>query len=99
MTDQGPNSDPPSTTAVPIVPAETPPPPTPPPPPVPRRRRHPFLTFLMVVIGIVALLPGLCALVFIAMMPGGGDGVIALLWVICLAISAGGLFLIIRALR
>jgi hypothetical protein len=53
----------------------------------------------MVVIGIVALLPGLCALIFMAMMPGGGDGALALLWLLCLATSAGGLFLIIRALR
>jgi hypothetical protein len=74
------------------MPAEPPLPPAP-------QRRHPFLTFLMVVIGIVLLLPGLCALVFMVMMPGGGQGVIAVLWLVCLAISAGGLFLIIRALR
>jgi hypothetical protein len=53
----------------------------------------------MVVIGIVALLPGLCALIFMAMMPGGGDSTLALLWLLCLGTSAGGLFLIIRALR
>jgi uncharacterized RDD family membrane protein YckC len=93
MTDQGPNNDQAPPAAVPTVPME------PPPPAVPQRRRHPFLTFLMVVIGIVALLPGLCALIFMAMMPGGGDGGVALLWLVCLAISAGGLFLIIRALR
>jgi hypothetical protein len=32
-------------------------------------------------------------------MPGGGGGGIALLWLLCLAISAGGLFLIVRAVR
>lgn len=93
MTDQGPKNDQPPPAAVPIVPMEAPP------PPAVRRRRHPFLTFLMVVTGIVALLPGVCALIFMAMMPGGGDGVLALLWLVCLAISAGGLFLIVRALR
>jgi hypothetical protein len=93
MTDQGPPNDQPPPTAVPIVPAEPAPPAAAPP------HRHPFLTFLMVAIGIVALLPGLCALVFMVMMPGGGEGAIALLWLVCLAISAGGLFLIVRALR
>jgi len=96
MTDQGPpNGNPPA--SGPSAP-EMPPPSVPPPPAV-RRRRHPFVTFLMVVIGIVALLPGLCALIFMAMMPGGGDSTLALLWLLCIATSAGGLFLIIRALR
>ena len=100
MTDQDPpNGNPPA--SGPSAPEMPPPsvPPEPPPPPAVRRRRHPFITFLMVVIGIVTLLPGLCALIFMAMMPGGGDSALALLWLVCLATSAGGLFLIIRALR
>jgi hypothetical protein len=71
----------------------------PPLPAVPVRRRHPLLTALMIIIGIIALLPGVCALFFMVALPGGGDGGIALLWLVCLAISAGGLFLIVRAAR
>ena len=61
MTDQGPpNGTPPA--SGPSVPQMPPPsvPPEPPPPPAVRRRRHPFATFLMMTIGIIALLPGVC---------------------------------------
>ena len=73
--------------------------PMPPPPPLPSRRRHPVLTALMIIIGVVALLPGVCAIFFMIALPGGGDGTMALLWLVCLAISAGGIALIVRAVR
>jgi hypothetical protein len=63
-------------------------------------RRHIVLTVLMVVIGVLLLLPGVCALVFIV--AGGFSGVdpsLVLLWIVCLLISAGGVWLIIRAFR
>ena len=62
--------------------------------------RHPILTVLMVIFGIVLLAPGFCALVF--MFAGGfsgGDSQIILLWAVCLLISAGGIWLLVRAAR
>lgn len=62
--------------------------------------RHPVLTVLMVIFGIVLLAPGLCALVF--MVAGGfsrGDSEFILLWAVCLLISAGGIWLLVRAAR
>jgi hypothetical protein len=63
-------------------------------------RRHIVLTILMVVIGATLLLPGVCALVF--MFAGGFSGVessIVMLWIVSLLISAGGVWLIVRAFR
>jgi hypothetical protein len=63
-------------------------------------RRHIVLTILMVIIGAILLLPGVCALVFIV--AGGFSGVessIVMLWVVSLLISAGGVWLIVKALR
>jgi hypothetical protein len=63
-------------------------------------RRHIVLTILMVIIGVILLLPGVCALVFIV--AGGFSGVdssLVLLWVVCLLISAGGIWLIVKAFR
>jgi hypothetical protein len=51
----------------------------------------------MMTIGIIALLPGVCAITFIVamMLPGGFfEPGIVLLWLVCLAISAGGVMLI-----
>ncbi len=62
--------------------------------------RHPVLTVLMVVVGVVLLLPGVCALVF--MITGGfsgGDPLLILLWAVCFLISAGGIWLLISAFR
>ena len=58
-----------------------------------------WLVALFVLVGIVLLLPGLCSLVFMVLMPGGGGGGIALLWLVCFAISGGGIWLIAYALR
>ena len=62
--------------------------------------RHPALSVLMVIVGVIMLLPGICAIVF---MGAGGisgmDSALIGLWVMCLLVSALGLFLIYSALR
>ena len=68
-------------------------------PPVPAARRDGWITALMIIAGIVLLLPGLCALVFAGLMGSGGAGPLPILWLICLAISAGGIALIAKAIR
>jgi hypothetical protein len=63
-------------------------------------RRHIALTILMVVFGAILLLPGVCSLVFI--FAGGfsdGDSGLILLWIACLLVSAGGIWLIVKAFR
>ena len=70
--------------------------------PAPRRLA---LTVLMVVAGIVLLLPGLCSLVFIAVLASDSlaglfdDPGLLGLWAGCFAISAGGILLIRHAWR
>jgi hypothetical protein len=59
--------------------------------------RQTALSFLMVVIGLILLLPGACALFFI--FAGGFSVVGSSLWTICLLISAGGIWLLVKALR
>jgi len=59
-------------------------------------------TVLMLLAGIIMLLPGLCSLAFIVTDSGGNltrDSSIVALWIICLAISAAGIFLIRAAVR
>ena len=65
----------------------------------PRERRHPLLTALMVVVGLILLLPGICSVFFIGSMSGGSSGAWAGLWAICFAISAGGVVMLARAAR
>jgi hypothetical protein len=66
--------------------------------------RNPWVTALLILIGIILLLPGLCSLVFsIAMFgdPGGyGDdpGILSLM-IFCFLIGAGGIALIVFAIR
>ena len=66
-------------------------------------RRHIVLTILMVVIGAILLLPGVCAILFIAStgVPiGNGDGSLLIpLWTASFLISAGGIWLIVKAFR
>ena len=62
-------------------------------------RRHPAVTILMVVVGIILLLPGVCAIVFIALMGSESDPALIGLWLVCLAIAAGGVFLLVRTFR
>lgn len=63
----------------------------------PSPRRHPLLTALMVIIGIILLLPGVCSLVFLAMAGGGGSGDLWGLWMVCFVISFGGIALLVAA--
>ena len=65
--------------------------------------RHPFLTVLMVIFGVILLLPGICAAVF---MVGGGFGAISrddawllVLWAACILVSLGGIWLLVKAFR
>ncbi len=70
-------------------------------PPQPRHRRQLFLTVLMIIGGIILLLPGLCAIVFMTIggLSAGQNSTLMSLWVVCLLISAGGVFLLIKAFR
>ena len=61
--------------------------------------RNPVLTFLMILLGVILLLPGLCALVFFVGSAGSTDSSIFLLWLVCFGISAGGVALIVSAIR
>jgi hypothetical protein len=66
----------------------------------PDSRRAPVLTVLMVIFGVILLMPGVCAIFFMVGMGGSGsDSAITLLWIICLLIAAGGVWLIVRAFR
>jgi hypothetical protein len=62
-------------------------------------RRHIVLTILMVVIGVILLLPGICALVFTGAVYSGDDSSLMMLWIACLLVSAGGIWLIVKAFR
>jgi uncharacterized membrane protein YraQ (UPF0718 family) len=62
----------------------------------PRWRRDVVTTIVMVVFGIILLLPGVCSLFFMSAM-GGSDGTLVTLWLICFAISAGGIALLVKA--
>jgi hypothetical protein len=61
--------------------------------------RHPLLTILMVVSGIILLLPGVCAVVFIVGMGTSGADSMFVLLSACLLIAFGGVMLIRQALR
>ena len=62
--------------------------------------RHLILTILMAVVGVILLLPGVCAAGFIVL---GGlrnpDLPIVALWLVCLLIGAGGALLLYKAFR
>ena len=57
------------------------------------------LVMLLVVIGIVLLLPGVCSLIFMAAFGREGGGALAGLWLISFAVSACGIWLIVWAVR
>jgi hypothetical protein len=67
-------------------------------PHLPPARRHPLLTVLMVIIGIILLLPGVCSLVFLAL-AGGSGGELWGLWMVCFVISFGGIALLVAAAK
>ena len=51
----------------------------------------------MVIVGIILLLPGVCSLFFMSAMGSGSAVPLGLLWLICFAISAGGIALLVKA--
>ena len=62
--------------------------------------RHPIVTILMAIGGLVLLLPGVCAIVFMSMGGlGRGDSTLVSLWFVCFLVSAGGVVLIVKAFR
>ncbi|WP_157100006.1 hypothetical protein [Rhodoplanes sp. Z2-YC6860] len=54
-------------------------------------------TIVMVIVGIILLLPGVCSLFFMSAMGSGSAGPLGALWLICFAISAGGIALLVKA--
>lgn len=54
---------------------------------------------LLVVIGIVLLLPGLCSLIFVLAYQGEGAGSVGLLWLITFVIAALGIMLMRYAIK
>ena len=75
-------------------------PPSPPRAPPPARRRGPgrVVSVILVLIGIVLLLPGICSLFFMVVMPGSAGGAVALLWLVSFVIGIAGILLIRYAL-
>jgi hypothetical protein len=68
--------------------------------PAPAKRRNVFLTALLLLIGIVLLLPGLCSLTFMVLMGSrGGSGPLPLLWLLTFGIAVGGVVLIRYAIK
>lgn len=68
--------------------------------PTPPRERSGAGVIVLIVIGGVLLLPGLCSLWFMFAFGGLSDaGPLLGLWLICVAISIGGIALIVHALR
>jgi hypothetical protein len=63
------------------------------------------LRVLAILFGIILLLPGLCSLGFMAFMlpaafrEGGGANPLVLLWLVCFAISYGGILMIRYGVR
>jgi hypothetical protein len=72
-------------------------------PPDPAPGRNPWVTALLILIGIVLLLPGLCSLIFSAILiasggPGGNSEYLPLLF-FCFLVGVGGVALIVFAIR
>jgi len=70
--------------------------------------RNPFVTALLIFVGIILLLPGLCSLIFVAVAVSQGglfdagrsiEPMIWQLWGVCLLIGLGGVALIVFAIR
>jgi hypothetical protein len=55
---------------------------------------------LMVIFGLILLAPGICSVFFIVGMGAGrGDPALILLWIVCFAISFGGIWLLRSVMR
>ena len=74
--------------------------PTPPPVSPPPQGIGGCLSVFLVLVGIVLLLPGICSLIFIGLGGlGGGNGSIGGLWLLTFLVAAGGIALIMFAVR
>jgi hypothetical protein len=66
--------------------------------------RNPWVTALLILVGIILLLPGLCSLLFSVVLIGDSDslgrdpGILSLL-IFCFLLGAGGVALIVFAIR
>jgi hypothetical protein len=72
-------------------------------PPGPTPGRNPWVTALLILVGIILLLPGLCSLIFSVILissggSGGDTGFLPLL-VFCFLVGVGGVALIVFAIR
>jgi hypothetical protein len=65
--------------------------------------RNPLITVLMVILGVILLLPGLCSLAFavsmVSNMSASDLGGLGVLWIVCLLISFGGIMLLRTAFK
>jgi hypothetical protein len=66
--------------------------------------RNPWVTALLILIGIILLLPGLCSLIFSAILitssgSGGGDSGLLSLLIFCFLVGLSGVALIVFAIR
>jgi hypothetical protein len=60
----------------------------------------PVVTVIMAVFGVLLLLPGICAVVFmVGMGVSDADSSLAALWLICFLITAGGVWVLVAAFR
>ena len=84
----------------PVLPDGSPPAPPTPPPPLPPKRDG-CLTAIMVLVGLVLLLPGLCAIIFGVgnLTSSRPDSMVTLLVLLGLLIGVGGVLLIRAAIR
>jgi hypothetical protein len=67
----------------------------------PSPNRNPWVTALLILIGVILLLP-LCSLIFaVAILSDSGSlgGGLGSLWILCLSVGAGGVALIVFAVR
>ena len=80
---------------------ESPPPPLPPPRTPPPAQRDGCMTALMVIVGVILLLPGVCAIIFGVgnLTSSSPDSVVTMLVMLGLAIGAGGVLMIWAAVR
>jgi hypothetical protein len=80
------------------VPEVPPPGSTPQPDSAPKRGLGGVVTVLLVLVGVVLLLPGLCSLLAMRLL-GGGGGALGLIYLLTFAVAAGGVMLIRYAVR
>ena len=72
-------------------------------PSAPAPRRNPWVTALLILVGVILLLPGLCSLIFGAILissggPGDNSEFLPLL-LFCFMVGVGGVALIVFAIR